>query len=428
MSFNILREENSIKVETQDITTNINLIKINTSILKNKLASHPLTANELSSLSKTKLLQTLQSFNCGIDNPDLITESSIKLTYNRKEFPILRKANPFTGFGMELWLRCNENSILIIDNQIPSTISSLLNHKDETIQIDNNNNIQISSEDAIAQSLWVFEDSSKTNIIGLSEFGKTQPKLVIPSNVTTIRRILSNEFNTSVKEIQFNDNSHLLNLGEGAFEGFKSLEKINLPSTIKFIGSAAFKNCSKLTSIKIANGIDNDFSKLIISEIPWSCFEGCSAINNLKFSQNINEPQNFAFKDCTSLNSITFGNSQPNDFSNTGWSVINESVFENTGAFEKILFPQNLNSIGKRAFAKSKINAYYLNQTNKNDNNKLKFIDDEAFYECKNFINNFGIFNDNTDFFRNNGFIATKIKSLGNRAFANTNIDVFWNG
>ncbi|MDE5651709.1 MAG: leucine-rich repeat domain-containing protein, partial [Ureaplasma sp.] len=202
------------------------------------------------------------------------------------------------------------------------------------------------------------------------------------------------------------------------------LEKINLPSTIKFIGNAAFKNCSKLKSIKIANGIDNDFSKLIISEIPQSCFEGCSLINNLKFAQNIKEPQNFAFKDCTSLNSITFGNNPTNDWRTLSWTRINESVFENTGAFERILLPQNLNSIDKRAFAKSKIRFYSLNQTTNNKNNKLKFIGDEAFYGCTNFVTLFSVFSpDKGD---KDGFINTSLESIGNRAFMNSKISFMY--
>ena len=64
------------------------------------------------------------------------------------------------------------------------------------------------------------------------------------------------------------------------------------------------------------NNIDNDLSSLAIAEVPESCFEGCSLINNLKFAQDIKAPQAKAFKDCTSLNSITIGKNEENDFTN----------------------------------------------------------------------------------------------------------------
>ena len=248
--------------------------------------------------------------------------------------------------------------------------------------------------------------------------------MIIPSNVSGIRKILLNkETNEIVKEIQFNKGSKLANIYNNAFEGFVGLDTINLPSSLKSIGTAAFKGCSKLTKIKIDNNVDNDLSSLAIAEVPESCFEGCSLINNLKFAQDIKAPQAKAFKDCTSLNSITIGKNEKNDFTNCEWTRINESVFENTGDLT-IKFPQYLNSIGKRAFANSKISTFKLNQSSVNyENKKLKFIEDEAFYGCQNFIDNFSIFIGND--MRNKydlAFRGTSIELFGNRAFMNTNI------
>ena len=160
--------------------------------------------------------------------------------------------------------------------------------------------------------------------------------MIIPSNVSGIRKILLNkETNEIVKEIQFNKGSKLANIYNNAFEGFVGLDTINLPSSLKSIGTAAFKGCSKLTKIKINNNADNDLSSLAIAEVPESCFEGCSLINNLKFAQDIKAPQAKAFKDCTSLNSITIGKNEENDFTNCDWTRINESVFENTGKLKQ---------------------------------------------------------------------------------------------
>ena len=250
----------------------------------------------------------------------------------------------------------------------------------------------------------------------------TTKRLIIPSNVSGIRKILLNkETNEIVKEIQFNKGSKLANIYNNAFEGFVGLDTINLPSSLKSIGTAAFKGCSKLTKIKIDNNADNDLSSLAIAEVPESCFEGCSLINNLKFAQDIKAPQAKAFKDCTSLNSITIGKNEKNDFTNCDWTRINESVFENTDELT-IKFPQYLNSIGRRAFAKSKIKTFKLDQSKiLNDDQKLKLIEDEAFYECQSLLKNNSVFTKESDF----GFTSTCIELFGNRAFAYTSISFF---
>ncbi|MDE5617781.1 MAG: leucine-rich repeat domain-containing protein, partial [Ureaplasma sp.] len=134
-------------------------------------------------------------------------------------------------------------------------------------------------------------------------------------------------------------------------------------------------------------------------------------------------PQKAAFKDCTSLNSLTFGNNNVNDFTNIGWTIINESTFENTGEFEKIKLPIYLNTIGRRAFAKSNLHAFILDQSGViNNDNKLKFIEDEAFYQCKNLMQNCALFNSPNPIF---GFSSTAIESFGNRAFADSNLSYF---
>ncbi|MDE7222140.1 MAG: leucine-rich repeat domain-containing protein, partial [Ureaplasma sp.] len=136
-------------------------------------------------------------------------------------------------------------------------------------------------------------------------------------------------------------------------------------------------------------------------------------------------PQKAAFKDCTSLNSLTFGNNNVNDFTNTGWTIINESAFENTGEFEKIKLPIYLNTIGRRAFAKSNLHAFILDQSGViNNDNKLKFIEDEAFYQCTKFNTNCSLFVKKAIYF---GFTSTAIESFGNRAFADSNLAYFSN-
>ena len=192
--FDILRENQNERVEINNILTSVNLIKIKELPLIHELSLRPLTADKLATLTNDKLLETLKSINCGIDNLELITDSSVTLINGKNQFPIVasRDATPLTGFEIKLSLTCNENSIFMVENQI----STLSNNFTKVIK-----NVKLSNEDKIAQSMWTFEDpTTKTIINGLSDFGKTQSRLIIPSNVSGIRKILLNkETNEIVK-------------------------------------------------------------------------------------------------------------------------------------------------------------------------------------------------------------------------------------
>ena len=72
--------------------------------------------------------------------------------------------------------------------------------------------------------------------------------------------------------------------------------------SVKFIGSEAFKDCTTICSITIPNTITN---------IDSSAFENCSGLLSITFSSSTSAPSQLyaigtsAFKGCTSLNSIT---------------------------------------------------------------------------------------------------------------------------
>ena len=67
-----------------------------------------------------------------------------------------------------------------------------------------------------------------------------------------------------------------------------------------YIGSYAFKNCTKLTSITIPNSV---------KQIGGSAFEGCTSIDNVIIPDGVIEICGAAFSGCTSLTNISIPNS-----------------------------------------------------------------------------------------------------------------------
>ncbi len=101
-----------------------------------------------------------------------------------------------------------------------------------------------------------------------------------------------------------------------AFKNSK-FKRITLPDTIKEIKYMAFKNCTNLEKIEIANGVKLDgqlFWKCTnlktvvlpndIEAIPPSCFYGCTSLININIPDNVTTINQYAFYECKSLQKI----------------------------------------------------------------------------------------------------------------------------
>lgn len=78
-----------------------------------------------------------------------------------------------------------------------------------------------------------------------------------------------------------------------AFTGYSGLSVANLPSTVSLIDTNAFKDCTTLTKVTIDN--TNDLT------INSYAFEGCTALETVEVSGDIDCINNYAFSDCANL-------------------------------------------------------------------------------------------------------------------------------
>ncbi len=84
----------------------------------------------------------------------------------------------------------------------------------------------------------------------------------------------------------------VVGIAADAFNDCKSLESINLPSSLEKIGSFAFRYCTSLKSIIIPEGV---------TTISKYMFDGCSALETVKISAKTAEIGDYAFANCKSL-------------------------------------------------------------------------------------------------------------------------------
>lgn len=102
-----------------------------------------------------------------------------------------------------------------------------------------------------------------------------------------------------------------------SFGGCISLSSIEIPDSVRYIGSVAFIDCSSLSKISIPNGVTN---------IEYATFSGCSNLSEVKIPNSIKYIAADAFADCTSLSNIDI----PSSIIEIGASAFENSAIINS--------------------------------------------------------------------------------------------------
>ena len=144
------------------------------------------------------------------------------------------------------------------------------------------------------------------------------------------------------------------------------------------IGPAAFKDCSKLTSVTIPESV---------TSIGQSAFSGCSRLTSVTIPDSVTSIGDRAFQYCSNLTSVTIGNSVT---SIGGWT------FDYCGNLTSVTIPESVTSIGKKAFA------HCSGLTSIRISDSVTSIGDLAFYDSVSLTS---------------VTIPDSVTSIGNRAF-----------
>ncbi len=197
---------------------------------------------------------------------------------------------------------------------------------------------------------------------------------------SSISESITNELSIPSK-VQFNGKElNVIEVSDEFAISNTTISSLIVNDGITYIGEKAFKNCTNLTTINIAQSV---------TKIGAECFYGCSALEKFN-NYGIITFGTKTFAECNNLKEIsieTLTNLGDGAFLNcTKLSIcylpnitsIEKEAFKNCQSLKEYNIPNSVISIGESAFE----NCYNL--TNINISNNVKNIEDNAFSSCSN--------------------------------------------
>ncbi len=183
--------------------------------------------------------------------------------------------------------------------------------------------------------------------------------------------------------------SSLESIGNYAFMNCSKLARIQIPETVKDIGSYAFRNTdmfhSALTGAVYADHWIVDFNKTVTEDIIVDkgtvgiaryAFYGLAELKSIKIDSSVKYIGKGAFYNCTALEKVTFPDTLER---------IEDYTFYNCTSLKLTSLPPMLREIGRSAFYMCGVADNYIDDT---DSDKLEipagvtYIGDFAFFGC----------------------------------------------
>ncbi len=220
-------------------------------------------------------------------------------------------------------------------------------------------------EDNINSMKWgVFKDLTELKSVVIPEgyvmigdfafMGCTSlERIVLPS---TLKSIGMGAFAdcVSLKSIELPDEVYTIR--KAAFMNCKNLQRINIPKKLKALSEYMFYNCESLVRIGLPDAIEEINSYVfcgckrlesirlpkLITVTGVGVFEGCERLKSVKLPEGMLRLMNRTFLGCASLESIKIPPLV---------SVIDEGAFEDCSSLSHIELPESLLTLGNRAFA-----------------------------------------------------------------------------
>ena len=177
--------------------------------------------------------------------------------------------------------------------------------------------------------------------------------LILPNTLITIGEEMFYQ-SSSLATVTFENGSQLKTIGggsysSGAFSDCTALTSIEIPASVETIEAAAFKDCSSLATVTFENGSQlktigggNSHSYY------YGAFSYCSSLTSIEIPASVETIKASAFKGCSSLATVTFENGSQLKTIEGGYP--SSGTFADCTALTSIEIPASVETIEAAAF------------------------------------------------------------------------------
>ena len=252
--------------------------------------------------------------------PESVTSIGYEAFYYCSGLTSVTIPNSVTSIGYEAFYYCSGLTSVNIGNSVTSIGSSAFYgcSRLTSIVVESGNTKYDSRNNCNA----IIETATNTLIAGCKN-------TIIPNSVTSIG---SAAFYNCWRLTSVIIPNSVINIGGLAFYGCSSLTSVTSPNSVTSIGGCAFEGCRGLTSVTIGNSV---------TSIGEGAFADCSGLTSITIPNNVTSISNYAFSGCTGLTSVTIGDSVT--------SIGNYAFFGCT-SLTSVTIPNSVTSIGSYAF------------------------------------------------------------------------------
>lgn len=198
--------------------------------------------------------------------------------------------------------------------------------------------------------------SGITHIISMPEIRRNIEGIFIPNTVEVIAGDAFKDCE-NLKQVKFQSNSQLTEIGKSAFENCSSLKSITIPSSVEKMGDYCFMGCrleevsfqenSNLRQMGMACFAECSHLKEInlpdVNKISAECFAECESLESFNIPSSVEQINVGGFFKCHQLRCVNFDE-------NSELSVIKRDAFKYCGSLSKMDIPSSIKKIEKDAF------------------------------------------------------------------------------
>lgn len=137
----------------------------------------------------------------------------------------------------------------------------------------------------------------------------------------------------------------ITSIGDNAFCGMESLNRVTIPDSVKLIGVNAFNSCYSLQNVEMGTGVTG---------IGWDAFKDCDAMTSIIIPGGVTDIEGETFYSCDNLKTVTICN---------GVVAIGSRAFQRCDNLETITIPASMKSVSISAFGDVPLQSVYYGGT-----------------------------------------------------------------